>query len=130
MMRIFIILLAIGVLLVGCKESKPQFKIATLLSITETTMRKDVSVQDLASANDGKEKIKFRMLVKKQLLNTEAKRLAEKFINEMEHTANVQLPDRFWDYYTLEFEMLQADTGKKLFNGIKEKGNNEIYWVF
>jgi hypothetical protein len=129
-MRIFIILLAIGVLLVGCKEGKPQFKIGALLSITETTMRKDVSVQDLASAYDGKEKIKFRMLVKKQLLNTEAKQLAEKFINEMEQTANVQLPDRFWDYYTLEFEMLQADTGKKLFNGIKEKGNNEIYWIF
>jgi hypothetical protein len=129
-MRIIIILLAIGVLLVGCKEGKPQFKIGFLLSTAEKTMRKDVSVQDLATAYDGKEKIKFRILVKKQLLNTEAKQLAEKFINEMEHTANVQLPDRFWDYYTLEFEMLQADTGKKLFNGIKEKGNNEIYWIF
>jgi len=108
--------------------TSPEYDVVFALVTAEKVMKTDESVRNVATSYDGKGLIKFRIVVKEKIDNWEAKRLVFTFMNEIENSADVRKSGEFWTKFALEFDII--DDTQVLFQGINNKENGRVYWIF
>ncbi|MCZ8514964.1 hypothetical protein O9H85_21575 [Paenibacillus filicis] len=110
--------------------SKHEYDIIAAEVKAEKIMKTDESVRAIASSFDGKDLIKFRIVVKKKIDNSEAKRLIGKLMNEIAIYANARNSVAFWTKFNINFDIIDENDGQVLYQGLNNKKDGGVYWIF
>jgi hypothetical protein len=127
----FLMLLTVCLLpfIMSCDNLNVKDGITEGLSKAEGIMKQDELVSAVAGAFDGKENIKFRILVKGSLTNDQAKMLVIKFMEAISKHSKLHDNTKFWRKYNLNFDIASLIEGRILFNGTKFKDKEDIFWI-
>lgn len=106
--KIVFILMLISLLLTVSCTKKPSIDIGVAVGKTEDYFRKLNGIATTASSFDGKEDIKFRLMIKGNLTETEATKL---FRSIMDTIAEFSDRADVWDYYNGYFDIKNYDHG-------------------
>ena len=123
MLRVKIILpLIIVVFFISACTHKPEIKVSDTLGKSEVQLQKLDKVKTTAAAFDGKNNIKFRLMVEGYLSEDEAKKLFNQTLNTIATNSNHR---DFWNYYNAQFDIKSYDKGI-LYQATKSKGSSQI----
>jgi hypothetical protein len=115
---------------VGCDNLNVKDGISEGVIKAQVIMEQDELVSSVAEAFNGKENIKFRIVVKGSLTNNQAKMLVIKFMEAISKHSKLQDNTKFWGKYNLNFDITSQKDGQILFNGTKFKDKDDIFWIF
>lgn len=123
MSRVNIILsLVILVFFISACAHKPDISISDTLGKSEVQLQKLDKVKTTASAFDGKDLIKFRLMVEGAPSKDEAEKLFNETLNTIATNSN---HEDFWNYYNVQFDIKSYDKGI-LYEATKSKGSNQL----
>lgn len=114
--------LIISVFLISACVSKPDINVSDALGKAEINLQKIDKVKTTASAFNGKDIIKFRLMVEESPSKDEAEKLFNETLNIIATSSNHK---DFWNYYNAQFDIKSYDKGI-LYEATKSKGNSEI----
>ncbi|OME77200.1 hypothetical protein BK120_27115 [Paenibacillus sp. FSL A5-0031] len=127
-MRHFILLLLLTLVLVGCNEAKPDFdNVSESLVNAERVMNDKDLVITTATSSQSKI-INFRILIKDRINNEQAKGLVNDFFNEIDK--NITDLELFKKTYSIKFDIKSQKDGQILYQGKREKEEDQIWWQF
>ena len=123
MLRVKIILpLIIVVFLISACAHKSEINVSDTLGKSEVQLQQLDKVKTTAAAFDGKNNIKFRLMVEGYLSKDEAEKLFNEILNTIATNSNHQ---NFWNYYNAQFDIKSYDKGI-LYEATKSKGSSQI----
>lgn len=123
MIRVKIILtLIITVFFLSACAHKPDINVSNTLGKSEVQLQKPDKVKTTASAFDGKDVIKFRLMVEGSPSKDEAEKLFNETLNTIATNSN---HEDFWNYYNAQFDIKSYDKGI-LYEATKSKRSNQL----
>lgn len=127
-MRSLVLLILVSLTLVGCNESKPDFDELTkaLVNAEKTMNEKDQVITTATSSQD--DIINIRIMVEDRITNEQAKNLVNDFFNEIEK--KIKDLDQFNKYFSIKFDIKSQKDGEILYQGKKDKNEEQIWWQF
>ncbi|REK76012.1 lipoprotein [Paenibacillus paeoniae] len=129
-MKQYLFLIILLIILSGCSNPRSlPTNIGDALSHTKSVMR-DQGLVTVGSYSPN-EKVKFRIMVSRNITKEEAKRLAEDFIKEFENQlTNTDTDiDTFYKDHVVYFDLKSEVDGEILYEG-KRESVEEIWWKF
>ncbi|WP_246943588.1 hypothetical protein [Bacillus pinisoli] len=107
-MKPFILICSVILILMAGCNPKPQFDISEILNQSEEKLNKFEDIETTASAFNGKEDIKFRIMVEGTPSEEEAIVLFNKILDSLKEFSN---HENFWSYYNGYFDIKNYDEG-------------------
>jgi hypothetical protein len=112
----FLVIYLISLIIVSGCNKPPEKDIGEAVTKTEAYFKKSKGI-DCVSAFDGRNTVKFRLLLENQPTVDEATKLFNDVLKTIEKYSN---DEKTWDYYNAKLDMANKDT--IIFEGIKEAG--------
>ncbi|WML45441.1 hypothetical protein [Neobacillus sp. PS3-40] len=112
----FLVIYLISLIIVGGCNKPPEKDIGEAVTKTEDYFKKSKSI-DCVSAFDGRNTVKFRLLLENKPTVYEATKLFNDVLKTIEKYSN---NEKTWDYYNAKLDMANKDT--VIFEGIKAAG--------